>query len=146
MLSQLPLPLLPQKGHDSRGNGLGGVIRGDGDFNGLELVAEPGALALGQLAGARGYALDGLLKRQLATRKGQRLGVADGSCGGFGGRSFAEDAHCLLDDAFIEHLAGTQLNASRKGVPFHGEEECGRIGKGRKAARTNGCWRKRRRA
>ena len=92
---------------------------------GGELVAEPGALAAGVLAGADGGAFDGLGQCELAVEVGQRFGVADAGQGREGAvvALIAEPAG-FVEEAVLEHVRGALGDAvgQRCGFDFQAED------------------------
>ena len=86
----------------------GGLEGGVGGMpDGGELVAEPGALAAGVLAGADGGALDGFRKGEPAIEVGEGFGVADAGEGGEGSVVAAvAEAAGFAEEAAFEHLLG----------------------------------------
>ena len=92
---------------------------------GLELVAEPGALAAGVLAGADGGALDGLGEGEPAVEVGQGFGVADAAEGGKGSviTLVAEPAG-FVQQALMEHAGGALGDAlsQRRGFDLQAED------------------------
>ena len=75
--------------------------------DGGELVAEPGALAAGVLAGADGGALDGFGEGQPAVEVGEGFGVADAGEGGESSVVAAvAEAAGFVEEAVLEHSLG----------------------------------------
>lgn len=86
----------------------GGVAGGFGWAPvGGELVAEPGALAAGVLAGADGGAFDGLRQGEPAIEVGQGFGVADAGEGGEGAVvALVAEVAGFVQEAVAEHVGG----------------------------------------
>ena len=99
----------------------GGVGRMPGRW---ELVAEPGALAAGVLAGADGGALDGFGQGQLAIEMGEGFGVADAAEGGEGAVvAPVAEAASFVKKACLEHLLGALGDALGEEFGFDLEAE-----------------------
>ena len=91
---------------------------------GGELVAEPGALAAGVLAGADGGALDGFGEGHVAIEVDEGFGVADAAEGGEGAvvAAVAEPAG-FVQEALFEHALGALGDAAGEDLGFDFQAE-----------------------